>query len=326
MIIIRSPQRISIGGGGTDLKSYYSRFGGEFISAAIDKYIYVSIIKPFKNGIYLKYSDNEKVTKIGDITHPIFREVLKKYESSNNQIEITTLADIPSGTGLGSSGSFTTALIKGLHSYRYLDISKRDLAEAACEIEIDILKEPIGKQDQYISSFGGIKQFEINKKGDVVVKNLSISQETQTNLEENLLLFFTGYTRKASSILQDQDKKTSKEDSFMLEQMHFVKEMCSNIRLALEKGDVEKFGDLLNRHWQEKKKRSENMSNDKIDQYYEIALNNGAIGGKVVGAGGGGFLLFYANDARTLRKKLSSLGLSELRFRFDFEGTKQINI
>lgn len=326
MIIIRSPQRISIGGGGTDLESYYSRFGGQFISAAIDKYIYVSIIKPFKDGIYLKYSENEKVNKIDDIAHPIFREVLRKYESSNSQIEITTLADIPSGTGLGSSGSFTTALIKGLHSYRHLDISKNDLAEAACEIEIGILKEPIGKQDQYISSFGGIKQFEIEKNGTVVSKNLNISTETLSNLEENLLLFFTGYTRKASSILDDQDRKTKEDDTLMLEQMHSVREMCSEIRLKLEDGDVEDFGNLLNKHWQQKKKRSKNMSNDNIDQYYEVALKNGAIGGKVVGAGGGGFLLFYAKDARALRRKLSSLGLSELTFRFDFEGTKQINL
>ena len=326
MIIVRSPQRISIGGGGTDLASYYSRYGGFLISAAIDKYVYVSVIRPFKEGIYLKYSENEKIMNCNQIKHPIFREVLRKYEPTNNQIEITTLADIPSGTGLGSSGSFTTALIKSLKSHRNKDIDCQELAEAACEIEINILKEPIGKQDQYIASYGGIKIFEIDMDGSVESKNLNISQNTINDLEENLLLFFTGFTRKAGDILSDQDKKTKTDDTFMIDQMHFVKEMGKKIQCSLEGGDTIEFGKLMHEHWLEKKKRSINMSNDKIDNFDNIALDNGAVGGKVVGAGGGGFLMFYASDNRALRKKLSGMGLEELRFRFDFEGTKQINI
>lgn len=326
MIIVRSPQRISIGGGGTDLHSYYSLYGGKFISAAIDKYVYVSIIRPFKKGIYLKYSDHEKIININEIRHPIFREVLKKYDPKNNQIEITTLADIPSGTGLGSSGSFTTALIKSLKAYNLDDISKEELAEAACEIEIEKLKEPVGKQDQYISSFGGIKEFEIDREGRVSVQNLKISKSTTIDLEENLLLFFTGFTRKAGDILNDQDTRTKKSDNAIIDQLHFVKETSQNIKNCLESGDTKQFGKYMHEHWHEKKKRSKNMSNSDIDRFYKIALDNGAVGGKVVGAGGGGFLMFYATDSKLLRKKLSNEGLEELKFRFDYEGAKQINL
>tara|TARA_B110000483_G_scaffold98192_1_gene120453 strand:+ start:2432 stop:3406 length:975 start_codon:yes stop_codon:yes gene_type:complete len=324
MIIIRSPQRISIGGGGTDLASYYSKFGGYLISAAIDKYVYVSVIKPFKSGIYLKYSEIEKVLSFNKIQHPIFREVLKKYGPSDNQIEITTLADIPSGTGLGSSGSFTTALIKGLYAAKQKHISQKELAEAACEIEIDILKEPIGKQDQYIASYGGIKTFEFLPDGNVTVKKLKVNKETIYDLEENLLLFFTGYTRNAGSVLLDQDKKTKVDNVEMIEKMHKVKDLGIKIKESLEAGDTIQFAKYMHEHWQNKRKRSSGISNNQIDKFYEIAIDNGAIGGKIVGAGGGGFLMLYAEDKKFLRKKLKEEGLNELRFQFDFEGTKQI--
>lgn len=324
MIIVRSPQRISIGGGGTDLASYYSKFGGFLISAAINKYVYVSLIRPFKKGIYLKYSEIEKEMKFSDIKHPIFREALKKYGPKDGQIEITTLADIPSGTGLGSSGSFTTALIKSLYASNQKHISQKELAEAACEIEIDILKEPIGKQDQYISSYGGIKTFEFHQDGNVVVKKLKISKETLFDLEENLMLFFTGYTRNASSVLQHQDKKTKNDDIEMIENMHHVKQLGKQIQNSLEAGDTIQFAKYMHEHWTNKRNRSDGMTNNHIDEFYKLAIDNGAIGGKIVGAGGGGFLMLYAEDKKLLRKKLSEKGLSELRFQFDFEGTKQI--
>ena len=324
MIIIRSPQRISIGGGGTDLASYYSKFGGFLISAAIDKYVYVSVIRPFKTGIYLKYSEIEKEISFNKIKHPIFREVLKKYGPLDSQIEITTLADIPSGTGLGSSGSFTTALIKGLYATKQQHISQKELAEAACEIEIDILKEPIGKQDQYIASYGGIKTFEFLPDGNVNVKKLKTSKETIHDLEENLLLFFTGYTRNAGSVLLDQDNKTKVDDVEMIEKMHKVKDLGIKIKESLEAGDTNQFAKYMHEHWQDKRKRSNGMSNNQIDKFYEIAMDNGASGGKIVGAGGGGFLMLYAEDKKFLRKKLKEEGLDELRFQFDFEGTKQI--
>ena len=324
MIIIRSPQRISIGGGGTDLASYYSKFGGFLISAAIDKYVYVNVIRPFNQGIYLKYSEIEKELDLKNIKHPIFREVLKKYGPSDNQIEITTLADIPSGTGLGSSGSFTTALIKGLYAIKQKHISQKELAEAACEIEIDILSEPIGKQDQYIASYGGIKTFDFLPDGEVLVKKLKINKETIFDLEENLLLFFTGYTRNASSVLLDQDKKTKIDDIEMIEKMHHIKDLGIKIKETLEAGNTNQFARYMHEHWQGKRNRSSGISNNQIDSFYEIAINNGAIGGKIVGAGGGGFLLLYAEDKKYLRKKLKEKGLNELRFQFDFEGTKQI--
>ncbi len=326
MIIVRSPQRISIGGGGTDLASYYSKHGGFIISAAINKYVYVSIIKPFKKGIFLKYSDIEKESELSNIKHPIFREVLRKYGTNNNQIEITTLADIPSGTGLGSSGSFTTALIKSLYASEGKYISQKDLAEAACEIEIDILNEPIGKQDQYIASYGGLKTFEFFPNGNVNVERLKISKETLFDLEENLLLFFTGYTRNASSILEDQDRKTKLDDKNMIDRLHQVKETGLNIKGALEEGDTIKFAKYMHEHWENKRIRSIGMSNNQIDEFYQIAIDNGAIGGKIVGAGGGGFLLLYAEEKKVLRNKLQEKGLSELRFQFDFEGSKQINL
>ena len=326
MIIVRSPQRISIGGGGTDLPSYYSKYGASFVSAAINKYVYVSIIKPFKKGIYLKYSDSEKVSKISEINHPIIREVLKKYTNNINQIEVTTLADIPSGTGLGSSGSFTVALIKSLHSYNSIDVTQGELAEKACEIEIDILKEPVGKQDQFIASFGGLKHFEIDKNGSVSVSKLNVTDNIIQNLESNLLLYFTGFTRNASDILKEQDEKTKKENTQMIDQIHFAKEIGLKIKKCLEQGDIDNFGTFMNEHWIEKKKRAPNMTNSQIDNIYNFGIENGALGGKVVGAGGGGFLLFYAKDKNLLKEKMLSIGLQELEFGFDFEGTKQLSI
>jgi D-glycero-alpha-D-manno-heptose-7-phosphate kinase len=324
MIIARSPLRISLGGGGTDLPSYYKEHGGFLVAGAIDRYVYATVMRPFTPGIYLKYSNLEHTDLVKDVQHPIIREALDELNLRTPQIEITTLADIPSGTGLGSSGSFTTALLKALYSHYRKNIHPKELAELACKIELEKLGEPIGKQDQYIAAFGGITSFTFNPDGTVISEPLAISTETLHNLEDNLLLFFTGISRSASSILSDQDNKSKESDSEMLENLHFTKALGLRSRDALLAGDTNGFGLLMHEHWVQKKERTQGMSNKFIDNAYEIALKSGAIGGKLVGAGGGGFLMFYSNDKDKLRTAMSKLNLEEIRFKFDFEGTKVI--
>ena len=322
MIIARSPLRISLGGGGTDLPSYYKNYGGSLISAAIDKYVYVTIMRPFTEGIFLKYSRLEHVDQVQDVRHPIIREALSMMELRTPQIEITTLADIPAGTGLGSSGSFTTALVKALYAHRRRLIHPEELAKIACEIEIDRLGEPVGKQDQYIAAFGGITGFRFHKDGGVEASPVNISMDTLFDFEDNLLLFFTGFSRSAGSILKDQDTRTQESDNEMLDNLHYVKELGFRSRKALEAGRTCEFGEIMHEHWEHKKIRSGGMSNSEINEWYETAKDNGAIGGKLVGAGGGGFLMFYTEDRSRLRKAMAHAGLEEVRFRFDFEGTK----
>ncbi len=234
------------------------------------------------------------------------------------------MADIPAGTGLGSSGSFLTALLKALHTLRKNLVHPQELAHQACHIEIDILKEPVGKQDQYIAAFGGITCFRFLPNEQVEAWPLQIATETLYNLEDNLLLFFTGYSRTASSILREQDVKSRESDGEMIANLHFVKELGRKSREALEKGNLAEFAELMHVHWERKKRRSAKMSNDHIEQWYALARANGALGGKVVGAGGGGFLMFYADDKVRLRAAMREAGLQEVRFRFDFEGTKVV--
>jgi D-glycero-alpha-D-manno-heptose-7-phosphate kinase len=324
MIIARSPLRVSLGGGGTDLPSYYEEFGGFLIAAAIDKYVYATVMRPFESGIYLKYSKLEHVDLVDEIQHPIIRESLRELNPRTPQIEITTLADIPSGTGLGSSGSFTTALLKALHVHYRKNIHPKELAELACKIEIEKLAEPIGKQDQYISAFGGLTSFTFNSDGSVNAQPLFISTGTLHDLEDNLLLFFTGISRSASAILSDQDEKSKSKDSNMIDNLHFIKDLGYRSRDALLAGDTNLFGELMHEHWKYKHSRSQGISNEFIDNAYESAMSNGARGGKLVGAGGGGFLMFYANDKIKLRNTMKELGLEEVRFQFDFEGTKVV--
>jgi D-glycero-alpha-D-manno-heptose-7-phosphate kinase len=324
MIIARSPLRITLGGGGTDLPSYYREHEGFVIAAAIDKYVYVTVMRPFTPGIYLKYSQLEHVELAKDVAHPIIREAIQMLDFKTPQIEITTLADIPAGTGLGSSGSFTTGLLKALYAHRRRLLHPHELAELACHIEIDRLGEPIGKQDQYIAAYGGISCFNFNPDDSVKAKPLALSMSTLFDLEDNLLLFFTGYSRSAGSILMDQKTRTQKNDSEMLKNLHYIKELGFRSQKALESGNAQLFGELMHEHWEHKKKRSGTMSNPKIDEWYELGRKSGAIGGKLVGAGGGGFLLFYAQDRNKLRHAMSEAGLEEVRFRFDFEGTKVV--
>ena len=324
MIISRSPLRISLGGGGTDVPSYFHDFEGFVMSAAIDRYVYVTVTRPFTEGIYLKYSEIEHSKSIDKVKHPIIRETLRLMNLRTPQIEITTLADIPSGTGLGSSGSFTTALIKSLYAHYRKSIDTEELAKIACEIEIQKLGEPIGKQDQYISAYGGITEFIFHKDGNVTVNPLNLSVETVHDLEDNLLLFFTGISRSASSILKDQVSKSIESDRKMLENLHYIKDLGHRSKDALVNNDTNKFGELMNEHWEYKKLRSNGMSNEYIDNAYAIAMQSGAIGGKLVGAGGGGFLMFYANDKEKLRAEMRKIGLEEIRFQFDFEGSKVV--
>lgn len=324
MIIARSPLRITLGGGGTDLPSYYRENEGFLVSAAIDKYVYVTVMRPFTEGIYLKYSQLEHVQKIAEVKHPIIREALQMLGFRTPQVEITTLADIPSGTGLGSSGSFTTALLKALYTHRKRHLHQEELAELACHIEIDRLGEPIGKQDQYIAAVGGVTCFTFHKDDKVTAVPLGISMDTMFDLEDNLLLFFTGFARSASGILKDQNVRSQKNDAEMLANLHYVKELGYRSKEALESGNTEQFGELMHEHWEHKKRRSGGMSNPKIDEWYELGMKNGAVGGKLVGAGGGGFLMFMAHDRNKLRRTMAAAGLEEVRFRFDFEGSKVV--
>ena len=325
MIITRSPLRISLGGGGTDLPSYYREHSGFLIAAAIDKYVYINVHRRFVDGFLLKYSSLEEAATIDDIKHPIIREALKLVDIHERNLEITSMADIPAGTGLGSSGSFTTALLKAFHALKKNLVHPAELAEQACCIELEKLHEPIGKQDQYISAFGGITAFHFMPDGRVEAAPLKISEETLFNLEDNLLLFFTGYSRAASAILKEQDDKSRKADTAMMENLHFIKDLGKQSQKALELGDLEEFARLMDVHWQRKKERSKGMSNDDINAWYDCAMANGALGGKVIGAGGGGFLMFYADDKVKLRHAMREKGLTEVRFRFDFEGTRVLN-
>jgi D-glycero-alpha-D-manno-heptose-7-phosphate kinase len=324
MIITRSPLRVSLGGGGTDLPSYYREFGGFLVAAAIDKYVYITLHQTFVADLIVKYSKLERVADATQLEHPIIREAFKHVGMSGKSLELTSMADIPAGTGLGSSGSFTTALLKALHTSQKNLVFPADLAEEACTIEIDRLGEPIGKQDQYIAAIGGITAFTFNKDGRVESRPVRLSEETLYNLEDNLLLFFTGYSRSASSILKDQKVRSEKNDQTMLDNLHFTKDLGYQSLAALETGNLAEFAHLMDVHWQRKKARSSGMSNDRINEWYDYAMAHGALGGKIIGAGGGGFLMFYAGDKAKLRHAMREQGLQEVRFRFDFEGTKVV--
>lgn len=322
MIITRSPLRISLGGGGTDLPSYYREHGGFLIAAAIDKYVYITQHRTFQQEIIVKYAKLERVQTVDQIEHPIVREALKLTGVTDPHLELASMADIPSGTGLGSSGSFTTALLKALHTHNKDILSPAELAEQACEIELTKLGEPIGKQDQYIAAVGGITAFTFHPDGRVEYRPVRLTEETLFNLEDNLLLFFTGYSRSASSILQDQNTRSTRHDQAMLDNLHYTKELGLKSLAALETGDLDELARLMDAHWQRKKVRSAGMSNTQINEWYHHGMAHGALGGKLIGAGGGGFLMFYARDKAALRRAMREKGLQEVRFRFDFEGTK----
>jgi len=320
MLIVRSPLRISLGGGGTDLPSYYEKFQSNFIAAAIDKYVYVAINKPFDKGIFLKYSKQEECSSIDEIKHPLIRECLRIMDLGNPQIEISSMADIPAGTGLGSSGSFTTALLKGLHEFFKMDISKEKIAELACRVEIEVLGDPVGKQDQYISALGGIKSFQIDQSGKVSHRELELRRDTRAQLEKNLLLFFTGITRRASTILSDQ--KLRANDTLMQMNLHHTKLLGLKSQKSLEEGNLIQFAQLLSEQWEQKRSRTPSSTSEAIDLAFRKGIDSGAYGGKLIGAGGGGFLLFYCEEKSMLRAAMSDLGLEEVNFSFDQVGTE----
>ena len=322
MIITRSPLRISLGGGGTDLPSYYEEHGGFLIAAAIEKFVYITLHKTFVPELIVKYSKFERVARAADLEHPIIREAFAMMGMDGQSLELTSMADIPAGTGLGSSGSFTTALLKALHTYRKNIVRPAEVAAQACQIEIEKLREPVGKQDQYIAAVGGVTSFHFLPGGGVEILPLQMDEETLFNLQDNLLMFFTGYTRSASKILKEQDDKTKGLDKSMVENLHFVKELGVRSKDALETGDLREFARLMDVHWQRKKERSGGMSNPTINEWYDYAIANGALGGKLIGAGGGGFLMFYTEEVTRLRRAMREKGLREVRIRFDFEGTK----
>ena len=324
MIIARSPLRISLGGGGTDLPSYYRDHGGFLIAAAIDRYVYITLHDTFVEDLIIKYSQMERVKSVADVVHPIIREALKLTETAASYLELTSMSDIPAGTGLGSSGSFTSALLHALHTYHRRLVPKHELAEAACHIEIDVLGEPIGKQDQYIAAFGGVTAFTFSQDDRVTVAPVRTSNETLANLEDNLVLFFTGYTRSASAILKDQDVRTKSNDAKMIDNLHRVKEIGYRSLGAFESGNLHEFAALMHEHWMLKRGRTVGMGNDDIDRWYATALEHGALGGKVIGAGGGGFLMFYTEEKTKLRHAMREAGLTEVRFKFDFAGTTTV--
>jgi D-glycero-alpha-D-manno-heptose-7-phosphate kinase len=323
MILSRAPTRITLGGGGTDLKSYYSKYGGFLIAGAINKYCTILANKRFYDSIRLSYSQMEIIENVSAIKHRIFQGALRLLNIGKG-IELHSTADVPASCGLGTSSTFTVALLNALHAYNKDFVTQKQLAEEACHVEIDILGEPIGKQDQYLAAFGGLTCLTFEKNGDVLVEPLRISNEALDQLEGNILLFFTGKQRSASKILSEQDEKCKQDNPQMADNLHQIKEIGLATRKYLEKGQVNMLGELLHVHWETKKKRSQNMSDPFVDECYEVARKNGAAGGKLVGAGGGGFFMFYCDnhDKPKLVEIMQKVGLRWERFSFDFDGAK----
>lgn len=326
MILVRTPFRLPLGGGGTDLPAYYSRFGGKLITAAVDKYMFVNINVPaIVDKILIKYTRAEAVElgNLDDIQHELVREALKWLEYKG-PIEISSMADLSAGTGMGSSSSYTVGLWKGLNTLLRREISTHELAEEACSIEIERAGKPIGKQDQYAAAYGGIIQMEIDRDGTVHVEPLDLDHETVFELEHRFMMFYTNIQRDANVILAEQGKKVKVDDAAATQSMHRIKEIGERVGEALVAGDITAFGHLLHEHWTEKKRVSTKMSDPVIDEWYELGMNNGALGGKVMGAGGGGFMLFCAAEGRRrdLRQAMESAGLRFMDFRVDWEGSK----
>ncbi len=325
MIITRTPFRITLGGGGTDLPSYYEKYGGFIFSAGIDKYMYITVNRPLEDDlIRLKYSESEQVEKVDDVKHPIVRETLR-HMGIDRQIEISSVADISSGTGLGSSSCYTVGVLHGLHVLKRDYVSLEALAEEDFHIEAQILKRPIGKQDPYLAALGGLTVMDIAKDGKVSVRKANVSDDTIHTLNHNMLVFFTGVRRSADPILQAQQHSIKTDEKSVVESMHFIKEIGQEILKATEEGNVDRVGELFDVHWQYKKRISGAMSNPEFDAIYAAAKEAGALGGKISGAGGGGFFTFYVpeNQAK-FRAAMKPFGLREMRYRFDFEGSKVI--
>ena len=322
MIITKTPFRVSFCGGGSDMANFYEKYGGCVLSTSINKYCYISIHPYFnENQTLLKYSENELVDEISQIKHKIFRQVLG--DMNVHGVEITSTADIPGGTGLGSSSTFTVGLLNTLNCYNGKFVSKNKLAALACEVEIEKLGNPIGKQDQYGAALGGLNFIKFDQDGSVSHEPIMMEGKTYKKLQKNLLMFYTGTTRSANTILAEQTKNITSEDKAknLLKMCGLAKDMKS----ALESNDISSFGKILDEGWQLKKELASGIANPAIDEAYEIAMKNGALGGKLLGAGGGGFLLFYCEEEKQEQLK-KAIGLKELDFSFERDGTSVIYI
>jgi D-glycero-alpha-D-manno-heptose-7-phosphate kinase len=324
MIIVRSPLRISLGGGGTDHPSYYREYEGFLISAAINKYVYVMLHQGFHNDLVIRYSKLERVSKLEDVQHPVVREVLKMMDIDWHGLEINVMVDIPTRAELGASSAFTTALLRALHIYTRRSARTSEIAQMASQIQLEKLQEPLGKQDQYISALGGVRAFRFCKDNHVENWPVTMTDEMRANLEDSLALFYTGIDSPAREIEEELNRRVTASDEEVVNHLHFVKELGLRSLEALERGYLNEFGQLMDQHWQKKRTRSRFISNPKFDEWYELAMQNGATGGKLLGAGGGGFFLFQTNDKPRLRRAMLSSGLKEVRFLFDFEGTKSL--
>jgi D-glycero-alpha-D-manno-heptose-7-phosphate kinase len=323
MIITRTPFRITLGGGGTDLPSYYSRYGGFICAAAINKYMFINLNRPVVDDLVrVKYTKSEMVSHRDELQHDIAREAMRMMDI-DNAIEIISMADVPAGTGLGSSSCYAVGLLNALHTMKRDYITLQDIAEEACDLEINKLGKPIGKQDQYIASFGGLTVLDIEKDGTVHVRRTTVSDTTIDDLNRNLVMFYTNTYRSADEILSEQSNGAREEKKDVVESMHHIKELGYKVLDAVESGNITDIGLLFDQHWQYKKRISSKMSTPNFDRIYEFAKKNGALGGKISGAGGGGFFLFYVEERHgRFREEMEKLGLREMKYRFDFEGTK----
>jgi D-glycero-alpha-D-manno-heptose-7-phosphate kinase len=323
MIVSRAPVRFSLGGGGTDLPSYSREHGGFVVAAAVDKFVFVCVARRFQDTIRLAYSESETVDSVDQIRHRIFREALKM-SGVTQGVELHSLADVPANTGLGSSSSFTVALVNGLHAYRREFVPVEQLAREACELEIEKLQEPIGKQDQYIAAYGGVSALTFHPDGSVDVERLPLREEVIDELEANLVIYYSGVERAASSVLKEQAKTIVQNKDDAVQRMHRIKALGHDTKRILLSGKIDTYGEMLHEHWTNKRKLAHNMADSTIDEHYDVARNAGAIGGKLMGAGGGGFFMFYvrAADKRRVQEALAARGLRPMRFRFDFDGAR----
>jgi len=323
MIITRTPFRITLGGGGTDLPAYYSKYGGFICAAGINKYMFINLNRPIVDDLVrVKYTKSEMVSHRDELKHDIAREALR-ITGIENAIEIISMADVPAGTGIGSSSCYAVGLLNALHTMKREYIPLQELAEEACHLEIELLKKHIGKQDQYMAAFGGLTILEIGKDGKVTIRKVNASDETVDNLNQYMLLFYTNTSRSADEILSEQSKGAKEEKKDILDSLHYIKEIGYEILEAIESGNTAKVGLLFDRHWQYKKRISSKISTPRFDEIYRVAKENGALGGKILGAGGGGFFIFYVEkNLAKFREIMKTIGLREMRYRFDFDGTK----
>jgi len=323
MIVTRTPFRITLGGGGTDLPGYYSKHGGFVLAAALNKYMFVHVNTPIVDDLVrVKYSQSEIVEDVADLQHPLCREALRLF-GIRRAIEVISMADVPAGTGLGSSSCYLIGLLNALHTLCRQPATRRELAEEACRIELDLLQKPIGKQDQYMAAFGGITALHIEPNGAVEVESLALGPECLEDLESHILLFYTGLSRSTEEILAEQTRQLRDDSNAIAKHYSQIKEIGLEIYTQLKCGNVRRFGEMLDAHWQAKKKLGGGIADARIDRLYDVARAHGALGGKISGAGGGGFFLFYAEEGKKdLRRAMQTEGLREMRFRIDFEGSK----